>query len=240
MANLIQLRIIENLNGFILVDKPQGIQFSSVIKAVKRKFNLVKVGHGGSLDSMASGLLVLLINDANKIAGDIMGADRAYTGSMRLGLKTNTHDIYGGVLATNYPVYTDEALKRALQEFRGDIFQREPRFCSVRRECSAEYEIADTGEHSQFLAHIYKLSVEENKDTPARLDFTLKATKSLIVRTLVDGFGDVLGCGACLNSLRRVGIGRFSVDDAIGFDELLQKDTGEFLQCVQPLAKALQ
>ncbi|MBR2487544.1 MAG: hypothetical protein IKB52_00295, partial [Kiritimatiellae bacterium] len=77
MANLTQLGMLEKLDGFLLVDKPEGIQFSTVVKTVKRKFNLPKVGHGGSLDAMASGLMVLLLNDANKFADRVMGADRA-------------------------------------------------------------------------------------------------------------------------------------------------------------------
>ena len=74
MANLAQLKVLEGLDGVLLVDKPAGIAFASVVKAVKRRFNLIKVGHGGSLDAMASGLLVLLINDANRQVGDVMGA----------------------------------------------------------------------------------------------------------------------------------------------------------------------
>ncbi|MBO5647765.1 MAG: hypothetical protein J6S30_03260, partial [Kiritimatiellae bacterium] len=92
MANLTQLKILEELNGLLLVDKPAGIAFSTVIKTVKRKFNLVKVGHGGSLDTASSGLMILLLNDANRYVGEIMGADRFYKGTMRLGMATNTHD----------------------------------------------------------------------------------------------------------------------------------------------------
>ena len=94
MANLTQLRMLEDLDGLLLVDKPAGIAFSSVVKTVKRKFNLVKVGHGGSLDAMASGLFVVLLGSANKFAGDIMGADRSYTGTMKFGETTDTGDRY--------------------------------------------------------------------------------------------------------------------------------------------------
>ena len=92
MANLTQLKMLEGLDGFLLVDKPVGIAFSTVVKTVKRKFNLVKVGHGGSLDAMASGLLILLLNDANKFVDRVMGADRAYTGTMKFGATTDTGD----------------------------------------------------------------------------------------------------------------------------------------------------
>ena len=95
MANLTQLKMLEDLDGVLLVDKPAGIAFPTVVKTVKRKFGLVKVGHGGSLDAMASGLLVLLLGDANKFASDVMGADRSWTGSMKFGETTDTGDRYG-------------------------------------------------------------------------------------------------------------------------------------------------
>ena len=153
MANLTQLRMLEELDGLLLVDKPAGIAFSSVVKTVKRKFNLVKVGHGGSLDAMASGLFVVLLGSANKFAGDIMGADRSYTGTMKFGETTDTGDRYGRPIPLPGRVMKPE-------EAKGDLFQTEPRFCAVRREGSAQYDIADTGEHTQFLAHVYRFEVD--------------------------------------------------------------------------------
>ena len=237
-----QLKMLEELDGFLLVDKPAGIAFSSVVKAVKRKFNLVKVGHGGSLDSAASGLFILLINDANKFVGDVMGADRAYEGVMRLGLKTNTHDIQGETLSTCElrPVMPElpGKIAAALPEFKGDIFQTESRWCSVRREGSATYEIADTGDHKPFMTHVYKLSLGEIEGE--KLPFSVSGTKGLIVRTLVNDFGEAIGCGAALESLRRVKIGKFSVDAAIPFDKLLDTDIKDFASCVMPLGEALR
>jgi tRNA pseudouridine55 synthase len=232
--------MLENLNGFLLVDKPSGIAFSTVIKTVKRKFNLVKVGHGGSLDTLATGLLVLLINDANKYVGDVMGADREYTGTMRLGLKTNTHCVNGEPVAeVELSAAPDAAaVEKAMAEFKGDVFQTEPRFASVRREGSAGYETADTGEHQQFMAHVYRfkaLSVDS-----ARMEFEVKGSKSLMVRTLVNDFGEALGCGAALEHLRRNRVGKFSVADAIGFEKLLDTDIGDFASCVLPLSAGLR
>ena len=233
MANLTQLRMLEELNGFLLVDKPVGIAFSTVLKAVKRKFNLVKVGHGGSLDAMASGLFVLLINDANRFVNDVMGADRDYEGTMRLGLRTNTHDIHGVPLATSSVPTELPNLVERLAECRGDIFQTEPRYSSIRKEGSADYEIADTGEHAQFLTHVYRFSVKEPDG--AKLPFAVSGTKNLLVRTLVNDFGELLGCGAALESLRRIRVGRFSVADAIPFETLLKMEMGGFGSCVLPL-----
>lgn len=220
MANLTQLKMLEDLNGFLLVDKPAGIAFSTVVKTVKRKFNLVKVGHGGSLDAMASGLFILLINDANKFVGDVMGADREYTGTLKRGETTDTGDAWGRPIPLPARLAT-------LDELKGDVFQVEPKFCAIRKEGSAEYEVVDTGEHGQFLAHVYRFEV---KDDGA---FELKASKGVIVRALVQDMG------ATLTSLRRTRIGKFDVADAVPFDKLLTTEMKDFASCVMPLSKAL-
>lgn len=226
MANLTQLKMLEDLDGFLLVDKPVGITFPSVIKTVKRKFNLVKVGHGGSLDAMASGLLVLLVGDANKFAADVMGADRAYTGTMKFGETTDTGDRYGRPVPLPKRVMTPV-------EVKGDLFQVEPRFCSVRREGSADYEIADTGEHGQFLAHAYRFDVSEKDESRGTNEFSLSASKGVIVRALAQDLG------ATLMSLRRTKVGKFSVEDAVAFDKLLETEPKDFPSLVMPISKAL-
>ena len=221
MANLTQLKMLEDLNGFLLVDKPAGIAFSTVVKTVKRKFNLVKVGHGGSLDAQASGLFILLIGDANKFVGDVMGADREYAGTLKLGETTDTGDAWGRPIPLPSRLATPDDL-------RGDVFQVEPKFCAIRKEGTAEYEIVDTGEHKQFLAHVYRFDV---KDDGA---FELKASKGVIVRALAQDMG------ATLTALRRTKIGKFDVADAIPFDKLLETEMKDFASVVMPLSVALK
>ena len=220
MANLTQLKMLEGLDGFLLVDKPVGIAFSTVVKTVKRKFNLVKVGHGGSLDAQASGLFILLIGDANKFVGDVMGADREYTGTLKRGETTDTGDAWGR------PIPLPSCLA-TLDDLKGDVFQVEPKFCAIRKEGTAEYEVVDTGEHKQFLAHVYRFDV---KDDGA---FELKASKGVIVRALAQDMG------ATLTSLRRTKISKFDVKDAVPFDKLLTIEMKDFASCVMPLGKAL-
>ena len=225
MANLTQLRMLEGLDGFLLVDKPAGLAFSTVVKTVKRKFNLVKVGHGGSLDAMASGLFIILINDANKFVDRVMGADRTYTGTMKFGETTDTGDRYGRPVPLPPRVMTPA-------EAKGDLFQTEPRFCAVRREGSADYEVVDTGEHKQFLSHIYRFEVGDDADGKGAA-FSLVASKGVIVRALAQDLG------ATLTSLRRTAIGKFDVADAVPFDRLLETELKDFASCVMPLSKAL-
>ena len=221
MANLTQLKMLEDLNGFLLVDKPAGIAFSTVVKTVKRKFNLFKVGHGGSLDAQASGLFILLIGDANKFVGDVMGADREYVGTLKLGETTDTGDAWGRPIPLPSRLAT-------LDDLRGDVFQVEPKFCAIRKEGTAEYEVVDTGEHKQFLAHVYRFDV---KDDGA---FELKASKGVIVRALAQDMG------ATLTALRRTKIGKFDVADAIPFDKLLETAMKDFASVVMPLSVALK
>lgn len=229
MANLTQLKMLEDLNGFLLVDKPEGIAFSTVVKTVKRKFNLVKVGHGGSLDAQASGLFILLIGDANKFVGDVMGADREYAGTLKLGETTDTGDAWGRPIPLPSRLAT-------LDDLRGDVFQVEPRFCAIRKEGTAEYEVVDTGDHQQFLAHVYRMKVEEVEgvEEVREVKFELKASKGVIVRALAQDMG------ATLTSLRRTKIGKFDVADAIPFDKLLETEMKDFASVVMPLSVALK
>ena len=239
MANLAQLRQLEDLHAFFAVDKPAGLPFSSIIKAIKRKFNLVKVSHGGALDAAASGLVVVLVNDANKFVGDVMGADREYTGTIRLGVKSNTNDLQGELVETHASCdFSQERLDDAAKEWRGDIFQTEPCFCAVRREGSAAYEIADTGEHKPFLSHVYRFEVKP-REGGRSLAFSLTGTKGVLPRVLAHDFGQTLGCGAVLETLRRVRVGKFKVEDAYPFEKILEIDAQGFIECAIPLAKAL-
>ena len=230
MANLTQLKMLEGLDGFLLVDKPVGIAFSTVVKTVKRKFNLVKVGHGGSLDAQASGLFILLIGDANKFVGDVMGADREYTGTLKRGETTDTGDAWG------HPVPQPSRLA-TLDDLKGDVFQTEPRYCAIRKEGTAEYEVVDTGEHKQFLAHVYRFAIEGSgigdQGSGQNVSFSLRASKGVIVRALAQDMG------ATLTSLRRTKIGKFDIKDAVPFDKLLTTEMKDFASCVMPLSKAL-
>lgn len=229
MANLTQLKMLEGLDGFLLVDKPEGISFSAVIKTIKRKFNLLKVGHGGSLDTMASGLMVILVGDANKFVDRVMGADRAYSGILRLGETTDTGDRFGR------PVPLPERLMTP-QEVKGDAFQVEPRYCSVRREGASDYEVVDTGEHSQTLAHVYRFEIGEARDEGGKQvsSFSLIATKNFLPRAMA------IDLGATLLTLRREKIAKFEVAEAIPFARLLEIEMKDFASCVMPLSRALQ
>ena len=212
------------------------------MKTVKRKFNLVKVGHGGSLDAYATGLFVIVVGDANRLAGELMGADRSYEGTMVLGRRTDTRDVFGAVEKECAAAAGEAEIDAVLASFKGDVFQTEPRMCTVRRDGAASYETADTGEHAPVLAHVYSLKrtgLEQMDGGFKRLGFAVSGTKNLIVRALAGDIGEELGCGAALETLRRTRIGRMDLSAAIPFEKILETDPASFPSLVVPPAKAL-
>ena len=237
MANLAQMKVLEGLDGFLLVDKPVNIPFAGVVKTVKRRFGLLKVGHGGSLDAQASGLLVLLIGDANKFTDQVMGGDREYEGEIDVSYVTNTGDAQGAREEASGGISAKIDDKDFLKDFKGDIFQTEPRFAAIRKEGTAGYEIVETGEHKQFLGHVYKLelgAVTSAPDAADRRSLYLKATKSVLPRALIRDMG------ATLTSLRRTKQWKFSVADAVPFQKVLDCEPSEFPSLVKSIGEALR
>ena len=145
MANLESIAMLAEVDGVLLVDKPVNISSHDVVKAVKTRFNLVKIGHGGTLEPNATGLLVLLVGDGTKLSGEIMGRDKAYEAAFRLGRVTDTQDREGRTLAERPCAdVTREKLDAALPEFRGDIFQTPPPFSVIKRADSPSYDVVAT------------------------------------------------------------------------------------------------
>lgn len=240
MANLDSRALLAAVDGILLVDKPAQISSHDVLKAIKTRFNLTKIGHGGTLEPNATGLLVLLVGDATCLANDVMGGDRAYQATMRLGRVTNTQDAEGETLAENpFDAVTREQLDAALPEFRGDIFQTPPPFSVMKRPDQPSYGIVptDPAEAKARLVHVYRLAVTEF--APPRVSFDLLCTKGVCVRALAHDLGQQLGCGASLETLRRTTCGGFNVADAMGFMDVLKLDAVSFKHALRPVAGAL-
>ena len=240
MANLDSIARLAELDGVLLVDKPTNISSHDVVKAVKQYFNLVKVGHGGTLDPNATGLLVLLVGDATRLSADLMGRDRTYCGVIRLGRTTNTFDRDGETVAEKpFDAVTRERFDEVVRkEFLGDSFQKPPAFSVIKMPAHPTYDIVRTAEESErteHLVHVYRLAVTDF--APPRIAFEMSCTKGTVPRVLVHDIGQALGCGASLDELRRTRCGKFSLDDAIGFMDLLQLDAPSFRAHVIPMCE---
>jgi len=223
------------VNGIVIVDKPSGITSHDVVLFFRRSFRIKKVGHAGTLDPMATGVLVLLLGSATKRSGDFIADDKEYEGTMRFGIRTNTHDKQGKVIrATDISGLTDEEIKAAFDSFLGTINQVPPMVSAVRYKGRKLYELARKGlvvERKPRKVTIYDIKAAEIM--LPEVYFTVRCSKGTYIRKLADDIGEKLGCGAHLTSLRRIRSGNFKIGDAVSFDDLKRFDIKMLEDCIK-------
>ena len=211
------------MNGILLVDKPQGWTSFDVAAKLKGLCHTRRIGHSGTLDPMATGLLVMLIGRATRAVSYAENHEKRYLASLRPGLVTDTQDITGHVLKSCDAPVSPEQLEEALCAFRGEIWQIPPMYSAIQVNGQRLYNIARRGgevERAPRSVTIHRLDclgTDENGDY--LLD--VRCSKGTYIRTLCHDIGAALGCGACLSALRRVEAGAFHVDDAHTMDELI-------------------
>jgi len=226
-------------DGALLVDKPQGPTSHDVVDRVRRRFGLKKVGHAGTLDPNATGLLVLLLGRGTKLSDKLMSADKVYEGTLKLGETTNTYDADGEVTATApVPPLNVEQLNAAAGAFVGDLLQTPPMVSAAKVGGVPLYKLARKGlevERKARLVHIYTFRFTAYQEPIGT--FRVACTKGTYVRSLAHELGQKLGCGAHLATLRRTESGRFSVTDAIPLAQLLEFSPTELRSRVIPFVK---
>jgi len=204
------------MDGVLLVDKPAGITSAGVVRALKARVDPRKIGHLGTLDPFATGLLPLCIGEATKVAQFLAAEDKGYTGRIRLGMETDTLDCTGRVLRESaVPVVDARSLDELAKQFHGTRLQTPPMFSAVKRGGVPLYRLARRGievERSPRPIEIRDLTLR-----PAgagEIDFHLDCSKGTYVRVLAADIGRALGCGGHLTALRRVRFGAFDIRDA--------------------------
>lgn len=224
-------------DGVLLVDKPAGPTSHDIVHRIRRHFRFRKVGHGGTLDPLATGLLVILLGRGTRLSAWFMAADKTYEGTLRLGITTDTQDADGRVLKeADWTGITREQVEQALNAFRGDQLQTPPMVSAVKRDGVPLYKLARRGqevERQPRLIHIYEFRVREFD--PPQVRFLLRCTKGTYVRTLCHDVGERLGCGGHLAQLRRLRSGDYDVRDATPLDTLMGLDTPGLVDVVIPL-----
>jgi len=207
-------------DGLLLVDKPLGCTSHDVVNALRREFQLKKVGHGGTLDPAATGLLVILLGKGTRLSSQVMGGDKTYQGSFKLGRVTTTQDREGEVVAENHwHQIAREQVEAQMAELRGDIFQLPPMVSAIKVNGTPLYKLARQGkevERKRRLVHIYRFTLSAWE--PPLVEFEVLCTKGTYVRTLAHDVGQSLGCGASLETLRRTKSGELAVADALTLD----------------------
>lgn len=235
MANLATIASLAELNGVLLVDKPAGVAVHDVVRTVKAKFNLVKLGHGGTIPPNASGLAILLLGDAARMGEDQMGRDMEWSGAIRLGRVTKTFDAQGEVVSEKpFNAVSREVFDKALNEFRGDIFQRAPQYQIAVIHGKTGYETVEKkGERAERLHHVYRMEVLSFE--PPLVSLKIRSTKGFSLRAFANDLGAALGCGAIVEEARCLKKGSFAVEDAIGFMDLLKAHPADLPSLVKPM-----
>jgi tRNA pseudouridine55 synthase len=209
------------IDGALLLDKPVGVSSNRALQDAKRLYGAKKAGHAGTLDPLASGLLLVLFGEATKFAGPLLDADKEYIATLKLGERTSTGDAEGEVLQRRPVERVGESLSRALARFRGEIDQVPPMHSALKRDGQPLYRLARRGEEVERAPRRVRISHLEVLELEG-VHATLKVvcSKGTYIRVLAEDIGEAMGCGAHLSALRRTGSGRFRVEQAARLEHL--------------------
>ncbi|MDR0417831.1 MAG: tRNA pseudouridine(55) synthase TruB [Puniceicoccales bacterium] len=228
------------MNGVLLVDKPKEWTSHDVIVKLRHRLGIRKIGHAGTLDPMATGLLVLLIGNATKISQYVTNQDKTYEGTLCLGKETDSYDSEGEIVTTHDICTSDEEIHQCARQFLGDQWQLPPMFSAKKVNGQPLYKLARMGktiEREPRLAKIYAFSIHEI--SLPYVTFTVACSKGTYVRTLAHDMGQKLGCGAYLSQLRRTKAGNFRLDQAITLENLLTMEYDEIGHCLLAITDIL-
>lgn len=212
-------------SGILLIDKYTGPSSAQVVGRVKKLFQAKKVGHLGTLDPFASGLLLLGVNEGTKIADIFLGGTKSYRGVMALGVETDSQDATGKVVKEgSVPLIGETQLRRLEEEFTGEMQQVPPMFSALKKDGVRLYRLARQGKEIPRAPRSVRVEVLRiEKVSDSELEFEVTCSRGTYVRTLAADMGQALGCGAHLKSLRRTACGHLNVQQSITIDELEQR-----------------
>jgi tRNA pseudouridine55 synthase len=207
---------VKELEGVLLVDKPTEHTSHDVVARLRRKLNMRKIGHAGTLDPMATGLLIMLIGKATRISQYLISLDKEYEGTIQLGQTTDSQDADGAILETRpVPPLTEAEARTLMQSFLGDQYQMPPMYSAIKIDGVPLYKSARKGEEIvREPRFIRVMSFDLTRFAPPQLDFRLRSSKGTYVRTIAHDLGQKLGCGAHLSALRRTATDRFNISQA--------------------------
>lgn len=225
------------MNGIVIVDKPAGWTSQDVTARLRRVFNTRRIGHGGTLDPMATGVLPVFVGRATRGVEFFEHAEKSYEAVLHLGITTDTEDITGTVLERREANVTREALEAALEAFRGEILQVPPMYSALKVDGQKLCDLARKGKEVERAPRpitIHELELLELDGSLARL--RVRCSKGTYIRTLCKDIGEALGCGGCMERLRRTSAGEYSIDEAVPLERLLEAENpGQFLRDVDTM-----
>jgi tRNA pseudouridine55 synthase len=213
------------IDGALLLDKPLGLSSNAALQEAKRLFGAAKAGHAGTLDPLASGLLLVLFGEATKFAGPLLDADKEYLATLKLGERSATGDAEGPILQTRGVSFSDEQLAAVLARFRGEIEQVPPMHSALKHGGTPLYRLARRGQEVvRAPRRVRILALEPVKREGTTLVLRVVCTKGTYIRVLAEDIGEALGCGAHLAGLRRTASGRFRIEQAATLEALAEPE----------------
>ena len=226
-------------DGILLIDKPAGPTSHDIVDIIRNSYRIKKVGHCGTLDPAATGLLIIVLGKATKLSEKLMSDDKVYVGSMKLGKTTNTFDAEGQVESTQpVPDLSIETLQKEANKFLGDQMQIPPMVSAIKINGTPLYKLARKGQtidRKERFIHLYKFLISEY-ETPVAW-FKVACTKGTYIRTLAHDFGQKIGCGGHLSGLRRTISGTFKVSNATSLEELTTLSALDLNKRIIPMLK---
>ena len=216
------------MDGIVIVDKPQGWTSQDVTARLRRVFGTRRIGHGGTLDPMATGVLPVFVGRATRAVEFFEHAEKTYETVLRLGITTDTEDMTGTVLTEENVSFTEEQLQETLAAFRGEILQVPPMYSALKVNGQKLCDLARKGktvERQPRPITIHELTLVERGENTLRL--RVRCSKGTYIRTLCKDIGEKLGCGGCMESLRRVAAGEYTIDEAVPLQTLLDTEEPE-------------
>lgn len=226
-------------SGVLLIDKAQEMTSHDAVAIARRSLGIKKIGHCGTLDPMATGLLMLVVGKATKIQDLLMSEDKEYVGTLTLGVTTNSQDATGEIV-TERPVegVTEEAIRETFGKFTGNFEQIPPMVSAIKKDGVPLYKLARKGQEvPREPRPIYVTGHEITRVAVPEVDFVVQCSKGFYVRTYAYDIGEELGCGAHLSALRRTRSGKFNLERAITVDQLKNGDREELLNSMVSLAE---
>jgi len=230
------LQPAKEIEGILLVDKPRDHTSHDVVARLRGMLRMKKIGHAGTLDPMATGLLVILLGKATRLSQYLMSVDKEYEGTVELGKVTDSQDADGEVMETRpVPPLTEKDVAEAIRTFSGDQYQTPPMYSAIKQGGVPLYKMARRGvEVEREPRFIRVMSWDILKFESPRIDFRLRCTKGTYVRTLAHDLGQKLGCGGHLTALRRTSSGSLRVEQALTLDALEQLSLPEIERRLVP------
>ncbi len=216
------------MNGIVIVDKPQGWTSQDVTARLRRVYATRRIGHGGTLDPMATGVLPVFVGRATRGVEFFEHAEKTYETVLLLGRTTDTQDVTGTVLAEKAVRLSPADIENVLPRFRGDILQVPPMYSALKVNGKKLYELARKGQEVERQPRpitVFELTNLGFDGT--RLSLRVRCSKGTYIRTLCQDIGEALGCGGCMEALRRVRAGEYGIKDAVPLEKLLESETPE-------------